>query len=733
MSLYPVSGAVRNLDSERPFLHIAYESTPAFLKRVIDVVSSQLEGISLSYGPWGSTSPTSLLNRAVFVSAIALSLLTFFLRYRALPPNSVERRQCCISFFKHSVLLLAAGMAGLHFITAFFALNWFIQLKNAYFVHPRLSHPDVPTSRIERSFQIFYTPIKYLFLSAIAKCVFEACKKNFLNGVLFYGLASIIVHETEPGKIGRKSQEKTLAQVESAVEKSLGSYVSSSLFEVAITSGVGAAMIFRSCPMLISGMGLKNLYDFLYGLRVISFGFIIYLFDSEPFEYFNDLDLYSFEFVRRFSSAVNTAHEASRTSEIRLSDSHFDRTSRLTLGYIVKKNQPSNRQWIIKELEKLHGKERLIYFLESQLILDVQEQEEFLTACKIRITELCSLLSPEHIQRIFLSPHVASRLNQEGLETIAKELEILDNEIDAVASKYSDQENRDILIYREIQEKNEKLREYSLSIGTIVYLLETVEQDSVKNLKTREYIQNLKELLPSIKIVNQKLSDLESKVEKHTAEQSQPTEVALGNKGLRESHCAEILKALHLPSIETTYGDLSRMLLVRGVKTKYDLVQKELLVPTDSIDQLKDRIIRFLSSPAAVSPWGDRAMRVAHQIYAFVAVPFFIALQLYAQPWLSTAGLLCGIVASLFFSSRLNTHFFRREEVLLVSTGILTTRELTAALRFRLIFFDLFAQAQLLLGCLSRFGFIPAFIWGTQLPLRLLTYRDTIRQRLQPA
>lgn len=731
MSLNPVSSAVRTLSSESLFLRIVHESTPAFLQRIVAAAGSQLEGVSFSYGPLGSTSSASLLNRAVFVSAIALSLLTFFLRYRALPANSVERRKCCISFFKHSVLLLAAGMAGYHFITAFFALNWFIQIKNAYFVLPRLSRPDLPTSRIERAFQIFYTPIKYLFLSAIAKGVFEACNKNFLNAFFFYGLASVCVHETEPGMAGQKSLKKTSAQIESAVEKSLGSYVASSLFEVAITSGIGASIIFNSCPILTSGIRLKSLYDFLYGLRGVSLGLIIYLFDSEQFEYLNDLDLYSTQFVRRFSSAVTTAHEASQTSGIRLSDSHFDRTARLILGYIVKKNRSNKRHEIIKELGKLPDKERSIYFLENQRFLDAQEEEEFLATCKIKHAELCSLLSPEQIQRLFLSPYVVSHLTQDGLEMIVEELVILDKEINTVATRYSDKENCEILIYGEIQEKNEKLREYSASFGMIVYLLEIIELDSVKNLETKEYVKRLKDLLSEIKRVNQKISDLESKVEKYTAEQSQRAEVALGSKGLRESHCAEIFKALQLPSLETTYGDLSRMLLVKGVKTKYDLVQKGLLVHEDSIDQLKDRLINFLSSPASSS--ADRAVRVAHQIYAFVAVPFFIALQLYSQPYLSTAGLICGIIASLFFSSRLNSRFFRSDIGLMMSTGILSTRELTIPLRFKLVFSDLFVQVQLMMGCLGRFGFIPAFLWGTQLPLRVSTYRDSIRQWLQPA
>jgi hypothetical protein len=217
---------------------------------------------------------------------------------------------------------------------------------------------------------------------------------------------------------------------------------------------------------------------------------------------------------------------------------------------------------------------------------------------------------------------------------------------------------------------------------------------------------------------------------------ARPVHEAIGLKGCCVNDCKEILEALQLP-LEKPFETLSRLLVERGVKNQYDLIKNDIFVLADSLAAFKEKLFDFLLKsnqplqPApTLAPVQDSSVafemaRVAEKIYKCVTIPFFCALQFYAQPVWTLAGAAAGAAGGFM------AHSFFDNEAFEFYLGAVFLPEVT--------FYNgpnldkvlyIFLSAQLTMGCFTRLGFIPALSLGLGLPGRLYTAYKSIRSVL---
>ena len=693
MSLASIAGAIQ-LPPSQQFYQAVFAATPVLLQRLLTAVSTRLEGVSLFSLPYVSPSTESLVNRVLVVSALTLTLSSFFLKYRAYPANS-EKRPSITDLFWSTVSITIGGLTGFWFLTSCIILSRLVQLKNTYFIHDQ---PNL-LSRIDRVFLTAYYALKYIFLAAVAVATVLVCHKNIFNGILLMVLGKVMIQVSHPASVASDREENEIG-------KWISSYVASGLLFWAIWAGFGGSIVLRNGPSFISGIRTLNLQFFLSGLRGISGGFYLSAVFTDKLDH---LDQITGQVAERWNSIVAKAREESRIRGVELSESHFKKTFKLVLRYIDKKTDPQKREEVILQLKELDPREREIVFLEHQPFLNPEEIKEFILTCDLQPAQLCQILSPEQIKQFVFPPHITSRLNQQGLNDISDELNELEREIPTLRSSFIDNP--------QLQEKYKKFIEYRSAMLPLAKVLQETNLATLRYPETKNYFQNLQGLLPQILSLKKKIAQIEGQIEKDAPDLHLPPMEALGEmKGLRERDARDILTSLARSFSMAPLLDLEQMLEEKGIKNKADLIMNEILQKQDSLDSLKIRLIVFLSIVSelrpSVSSLTEQAAQLAFKIYKYVVAPFFVALQFYLQPRWAMAGLLCGIFSLLKFSdSRIYTLFMW---AISLSTPSIRHRS------FVTIVEETFFQSQLTLLCTGRVGFMSAFLCGVYLPIHLV-------------
>ncbi len=683
--------------------------SPTWVERVVFAALEQLKGISLSYGAFGSTSAESLVNRTVLLSAIVFSVANLYLRYRAHPPNSPERQDSLNPFYARSFFLLVFSVCDAHLLKASIALKSFIEFR--YILNDSSSH----SSLVNRVGQLAYTAFKYVSLTAIAMGVFRACNANFFNGVFFASIAGLSYSGAETLLMRADPAKTTAAEFKTHV----GSYIASGLILTASFSGIGASLLSRGVPLCMSGVTAYNLDQFLSGIRYISlvFGVIVPLIKHFHSKY-ESLDCYSRQFLERFPIALAKARELSGQFQLKLSKNHLRITYDLALWYSIKKTDPAIKQQILMRLREIPDNKKLIHFVENLPFLDLEELQEFAQTCGIQPSDIWSYMNVEQIKTVIFTQ---KEFDENLLATLERELE-------AAIRKFDGSEQKELKIYEEIHEDYQKIVEHSSWISSTLYSLKLMNPAAIESPEVRAYVQSLKDLMPQLTNLKKKIEALEGKIEECTGEYTQPAVEAMA--GVRVSDCQEILQALNQPH-SSPFTDMARLLAERGVKHKYDLIKKKILLEPkngelvdNGNEALKARLTQFLLNagqllPAALAlerSWTDLGIKVAEKIYKWVAFPFFIGLRFYVEPRWSAAGLLWG-AALVAFSP--NNRIFQMNNYLVASIRA-TLFHLTSSLpRISRMFVYISWQTSVLKFCSTRVGFIPAFMFGAEFPVWL--------------
>jgi hypothetical protein len=685
-----------------------------------------------SYGEvFDAIFPTTLVGRAVLLTAIGLSIASFIAHYKAQPPQSSVRKLLISSFRTPVLFFLQALVSGNSLLPVFF-LDSLIQFKTAFTVLPYFKAPSSEPSQLQRVIQVAYTAVKYVVLLGLAIDVFRNSNKNMLYG-LWYGVNWLpLMYVTDLRCKAMEYPKTNLENVESEFRQALGSHIATSLSLVAIVSGIGGSLLYIGGLSCISGVVHRNFYDCLDGAVSISSAVLFLRFSKEQIHDLHLLEQYSREFIQRFSVAVYRAKELSEHFNIKLSKDLFCGTYSLAFGYTVQKKHPEQKQNILKILRNFSAEEREVCFYENQPFLDEQEVKEFFKTCEIQAWDRWFFLNPEQFQQLFLPKKIAHFLNENGLQEMQDEVEALKKDLLTAIASYAhlEKEQRELKIYEEIQQEQKKLAEYSSSIYQLDYVLGRMKNppDMAIFAEIKQYATELKKLTPQIASVKEMIKELETLIEEHTGDLTLEVPVAIGGKGCRVSDCKEMLKTLQIPHLKQPFETFSQLLVERGIKNQYDLIEKGIFVLGEDVEKFKERLIDFLlcsdqplepvpapiEDPSAAFEIG----RVSEKIYRCVAFPFFCALQFYAQPVWSLAG----IAVSLLLKN--NEAFIVYQTVLALPERVLYDIPNSE----KILYIGL--SALLTMSYFTRFGFVPALLFGSGLPARVYTYLKGIRGAL---
>ena len=316
------------------------------------------------------------------------------------------------------------------------------------------------------------------------------------------------------------------------------------------------------------------------------------------------LDDHSFPFIKHFSYASSVANIFHKKSKKNITKSTLNYIYHLALAYSAKQNYPEQRQEILATLRRVPEDERDFCFVENLPFLDEQDLQDFIHTYSIQLLDLWNFLSRTQIQRYLLPQNIV--LSEAGLTSLQVEIDSFEHEIKAVIQKYAitaeeeslltdkDKAEREFKIYEEIQSKHQKLMNDSASIASLVYTIGRMEPQKATSQETRDYVQFLKTLSPKLDALQAKMVEVENTIEECTGELTQTFEVAIGAKGVRADGCNQIFKALGRPPSEHPFIELTQVFAMRGIKTKFDLIQKGILVHSDDEKQCRERLIDFL-------------------------------------------------------------------------------------------------------------------------------------------
>lgn len=674
--------------------------------------------------------PKTLVGRTVFLTAIGFSIASFIAHYKAQPSQSFDREDAFHSLRKIAYFFLMGVLNGSNsFLSAFF-LDSLVQFKTALTVLPYLKAPFSEQSQLKKVMQGAYTALKIVASTCLTIDVFRNCNRNRYCG-FYYGISGFLLFLLTDLRLKTRHDPKktNLETVESQFRKALGSHIATQLSLAAIASGIGGSLLYTGGLSCVSGILTRNIYDCLSGVRNISLivGLILPSI-KDQINHQHLLDQYSREFVERFSLAVYRAKAFLDQPDY----SHFINIYGLAHGYSVRKTYPEQKQNIIATLKNLSAVDKAMCFWGNQPFLDGQEVQEFVETSGIKAWDLRVYLNLEQFQHLFLPKKIVHFLNANDLQKMQAEVEALKKHLMGVFERYVDleKEQREHQIYKEIEQQYEKIAEYSSSIFDLNNILVRLGSDEATlSDDVQPYATELKNLAPQITLLNEQIIELETLIEEHTGDLTTAVPEAIGSKGFRVSDCTEMLETLQLP-LKKPFETVSQMLVERGVKNQYDLIQKGILVLTEDLEKLKERLIEFLLSsdqplqsvPAPVKDpsAGMEIARVSEKIYKYIAFPFFCALQFYAQPVGSLVGIAGGLVAPTILGSNLGV-FSIYQTALAYPEGVLYNGSNLDKILY------VFLHAQLTMCYFSRLGFIPALLLGPGVLFRSYIFLKRIR------
>ncbi len=720
-------------------------SLPTLYKLVKETVLHQFEGFSFSQGLFGISSSNSLVNRAVVVTTVGLSIATYILHSRAHAPGSEDQIKCRKSFSGHSIIFMAAWLAGLNSVVACYALRAVVQFKNACTVLPYLDEPSSQPTTTARIGAVAYSAIKYAAMMGAALMVFKASSDNLLNGVGFFSIAmlfhaggtSITDHRGFQSRDDAKQARVVLGQ-------RMGDYVASGLFLTMVGMGFGGALVWRGGLSSFTANGDRTFYAFVRLIRSLSLGASILLLVKKGVHHFQLLDDHTSPVIKHFSHACFVIDVFRKQSGKNINEYSVARPFDLALAYSAKKNNPELRQKILVALGRVPADERALYFVQNLPFLDEQDLQDIIQTYSIQLLEFWYYLSPTQIRKFLLPQDIV--LDEAGLASMQNKIDAFANEIKVVIQKYaktaekerslSDEEKaeREFKIYEEIQTKHQEMMSDSSSIASLRYSIGRMEPEKVESEDTKDYVEFLKTLVPQLATLQAKMIEVEEVIESCTGDLITPFADAIGEKGVRADGCNQIFVTLGRPPSEHPFRDLTQMVVDRGIKTKFDLIQKGILVHSDDAEGCKEKLIDFLlTSDQALPPipahlFTNPLPAMAIKIYRCVANPFFTGLQIYLQPAASLTGVVFAFAANSFILKYRPVHYFLCDAID-VPEQILDEEEFPIASRISL---HQFVNAQITMTYFLRFGFIPAFIQGTLLPHRIYKQLTLIRQILRP-
>lgn len=600
------------------------------------------------------------------------------------------------------------GYVGNLCLSVFF-INSVVQFRNAFTVLPDI---NAEPSQLQRIIHVVCTALKYVASIGCAMAVFPSGSRDVIESVLC-GIVLLLV--TDLGIKAKLLPKTNFENVESEFRQAVGSHIAAEFSLTAIASGIGGSVLYYGGLSCISGVLNRNVYDCLYGTRNIGLvAALILPFIKGQIHHVHLLEKNLPEFTDRFSLAVYRAKEASE----KLSLGHFYGIYNLALGYC--------EQNVRAVLKTLPANETYLYFYENQPYLSEQEVKEFLEFFKIPAWKIWFCLDPEQFQDLFLPKNIVHFLTEKGLQQLQDEVEALKEVLmTAIDSDDLAEEQRENQIYQKVQQEQKKIEEYSDSIYELENVLGRINPED-GFLDTKEYVTELKNLTPQITLLKEKIAELETLIEEHTGELTKPVHEAIGGKGIRVSDCEEILGTLHLP-LKQPFKTVSQLLVDRGIKNQYDLIEKGIFVLEENLEKFKERLIDFLlrSNPPlqpvpVQNPSSSFDMSsVAKKIYKHVAFPFFCALQFYAQPVGSFVGMLGGIIAHKLL--RGNAVYSRYLNAMSGPEGVWDD----GSNLYKILY--IVVNAQLTMFYFTRLGFISALLFGSGLPFRSHVFHESFR------
>ncbi|HUD02147.1 MAG TPA: hypothetical protein VMR37_07450 [Rhabdochlamydiaceae bacterium] len=678
----------------------------------------------------------SLVNRAVLLSAGAFTITTVFLQVigqkqeRGLDLSEERIKRVVYGVLAVTVAAIASA-AGCHFIIASLAFASFVQLNKTLALSPLNS----------RVYRAVYQILKYAALLAFTLHVFEACNKNSLNGPLLLGtLHFLSLLAFQPGYFA----DNTADQPTSSLKRTIGWHVGFGLIFTAILCGMGQSELWRGGKSIISGIKDHNLYSCLQGVRGISFVIAFILPNiKEMAAIYDTIDHLTSDFIQRFSYGIFTAIQVSSNLKMPLSKPHFEISYDLTVRFLRQKTDPSQSQFIMNALKDLDPDARLMHLLENYPFLDAQQRKEFIEQLKLQsgAAKFLKILNQEQIQHLLLPAYLVPQLNSDGLEAIKTELNTLEAEVDGIVLKYAEEKSeKERKIYEEIQKKLEKVAEYAVPIGLIFNLLNNIPPGLSNEAGAQAYILSLRNLQPRVEELNQKLLQLDAKMENYCGNFALSIEEGLGAVGLRVSDCKDILEEFQIVSSEPAIKVVGDLLRARGVKNNLDLWQKGILAQQNGQELINKRLCEFISknkdstssSPPPASSWREKAARTAYFAQDQFSYFLSLALRFYYQPRWTAAAVAWGVLAPRLIPHRFD--YPSRSSVIAIGALMYLRNELQKLVPSSPFYHEavsLLMRTQLMMLHASRVGFIFAGVLGITLPAFFNAYFNVLRNRFR--